>query len=488
MAAPRIKLYPPHLDAPLSKAQAEFLVAKPERVERHAFFPFLQRNQHWTKFVAPGKPQKVKDRPIRYASRRDSYIFSHYRSLLCPMYEQALKNLCISDCVLAYRRIQAGKGKGGKCNIHFANEAFNAIHRLGDCVTFAFDIEHFFENLDHAHIKRMWTRLLNISGAWGKITKLPLDHSKVFHAVTSYSSLDVEEAYRRLGFIGEVTGPDGTTRIKYLVSRDEFPPRICSAEDFRLKLSPLIKSNKNPYGIPQGSPISDLLANVYMLDFDASMLQFVKSLEGTYFRYSDDILLLLPASGLNWRAIPDQVEAQLKKYAPRLKLKAEKTQVYRYTSNPSGSQDCAALSGKKAPDGLEYLGFRFDGKRIFLRNSTISGVQRKISASARRMAISHLKRNPTLDLPALLQSFDYGGLIYRFGRIREFDAAEKKYNRWTFWTYIKRALMVMGSEAKPLNLQVSNYRKLIRKKAKDAIEKVYKKRFQILASISSGRP
>jgi hypothetical protein len=428
--------------------------------------------QHWTKFAETnGLPDK-KDRPIRYASRRDSYIFSHYRSILYPLYEKELQKLGISECAIAYRRIPQKNKKSGKCNIHFAYEAFKKIQQANNCTAFAFDIHHFFENLDHEHIKKMWLRLLSTNQLASQYKILPEDHFKVFRAVTNYSYIDIQVAYKELGLIGEHTDQFGIKRIKYLVDRNDFPLQICTPKVFREKLAPHIKCNLNPFGIPQGSPISDLLANIYMIDFDLAMYTYVKHLGGNYYRYSDDILIILPSSQLHCSSVENEVEKHLANLAPRLLLKQEKTQIYRYVQQPDNTQNCHTLKAQSASQGLEYLGFRYDGKRIFLRNSTISGIQRKITASAKRMAIQHLKHNPTFDLMTLVQTFNYEHLIYKFGRIRKFDASDKEYSNWTFWTYVKKAKKIMGFDSQALILQVSDYKSIVRKKAKKALQYV----------------
>jgi retron-type reverse transcriptase len=48
-------------------------------------------------------------------------------------------------------------------------------------------------------------------------------------------------------------------------------------------------------GIPQGSPISALLSNIYMFSFDKHMKNYVDSIGGKYFRYCDDMLLIVPS-------------------------------------------------------------------------------------------------------------------------------------------------------------------------------------------------
>ena len=44
-------------------------------------------------------------------------------------------------------------------------------------------------------------------------------------------------------------------------------------------------------GIPQGAPISSALANIYMLDFDLKVKNFVGE-NGIYRRYSDDMVVV----------------------------------------------------------------------------------------------------------------------------------------------------------------------------------------------------
>ena len=79
MSKPHVRTYPPHFDSEITQAEAEKLASDPSLVASHPFYPFLERNQHWSKFAKKGaSPSEVKDkdRAIRYAARRDAYIFS----------------------------------------------------------------------------------------------------------------------------------------------------------------------------------------------------------------------------------------------------------------------------------------------------------------------------------------------------------------------------------------------------------------------------
>jgi hypothetical protein len=473
MSQPKIKLYPPHFDRLVSNTEAEQIASSPESVARHAFMPFLQRNEHWTKYKEKGKKPDEKTREIRYACRLDSYIFAYYRNLLWPPYEQELKRLKLGSCVTAYRKIATENGRGGKCNIHFAKEAFDRIQAFGDCLAFALDIKKFFENLNHEHLKQAWWRLLGKPKQQNRNHLLPEDHFAVFKAVTSYSYISMEEAYKTLGYIGEIKMQNGKTRTGYLVKRKDFPKQICSGKQFREKLASKTKQHSEPFGIPQGSPISDLLANIYLLDFDYEMQAMVASVGGVYRRYSDDILIILPGLSADWQKMVQKVKDVLHTNAPNLQLKEEKTQVYSYAQNGK-SQENKKLTVSKGPDGLEYLGFRYDGKRIVLRNSTVSGIQRKITLLAHRMARKHLEENRGAPLLQLINSFNYSLLISKFGRVKDFDSLGKKYTKWTFWTYVKRSTDIMGIPGKNIARQMRDYRRFAKNRAERAMRKLYR--------------
>lgn len=65
------------------------------------------------------------------------------------------------------------------------------------------------------------------------------------------------------------------------------------------KYEEIIESNnlvidKSKIGIPQGTSISALFANAYMIEFDKKLSDYVNSVNGFYRRYSDDIILIVP--------------------------------------------------------------------------------------------------------------------------------------------------------------------------------------------------
>ncbi len=134
------------------------------------------------------------------------------------------------------------------------------------------------------------------------------------------------------------------------------PRKICSNDEFREKICgdrgthhSLIDKNEEPFGIPQGSPISDILANMYMFEFDKAIFASVSRARGFYFRYLDDIIIIVPGGDAEARSILLAAERSLEQRAPRLTFKPSKTSVHLF--RPKGNHQSFQLvegnQGKK---------------------------------------------------------------------------------------------------------------------------------------------
>lgn len=449
----KLRAYP-HLDQWVTVKDAIALATNPARVEKHSFYPFIQYTTRWNRFAAKGGSGKTKTRLIRYASRNDSYIYARYRDLLSFEYEKMLSAAGLGDTVIAYRKIKGSDGRG-KCNIDFARDAFEKIKTLGDCCVVALDISSFFECLDHMHLKEMWCRLLSAP-------KLPNDHFQVFRSITSYSTVDRTRLYERLGLSGPIA---------------KLPTQLCTGNEFRKKIvtdstrTSLIERNFKNYGIPQGSPISDLLANAYLFDFDCSIKKQVSSLNGTYYRYSDDILIVVPGGEAIGRSLMASVQAEISKFGKKLKIKDEKSSIVVYSDD--GTRQHARLAfGSQGRNGIEYLGFRYDGRRAYIRDSTISNLYRKIARAAKARAISAVRRFPNKNSAFIKSVIDKEGFIQRFGRVHNFGELHDDYRNWTFWTYARRASKNFGALGSPIDRQLRSFRSFAAARLEAEIDKV----------------
>lgn len=345
----------PHFDMPLSLDKARELVTCPETVSKHQFLPFLSYEKKVRRYRGKDK-RSLKSRPIKYASHRDGYIYAYYSKLLSERYEQKLRDNKLTECVIAYR---AGMGS----NITFARLAFDEIKRRGNCVAIALDISGFFDNIDHANLKKEWSDLLGVK-------KLPVDHYAVFKSLTRWSEVNRDECYERMS----VT--DKTVTRPICKDYKEYRERIKGRGS---SIPSLVHSNKRDdgtwkdYGIPQGSPASALLSNIYMQPFDKVMMEVSAQTGGYYRRYCDDILWICDAHHVN--DVLSAVDAALKERGKKLERKEDKTEISKFSMSPKGILF--------ADNPFQYLGFEFDGHRRLIRSQTLSRYWRRVVYAVR---------------------------------------------------------------------------------------------------------
>lgn len=340
----------PHFDKPLLFEKAKAYVTDPAKVGSHQFFPLLSYSIEERRYRGHnGRSTKV--RPIKYAAHCDGYIYSYYCHQLSLKYEQKIQAWGLDKHIIAYR------GGKGLSNVDFAQQAFAEISRRGKCVAIAMDIGGFFDSIDHKKLEEEWRRVLDVE-------KLPKDHLAVLKSVTQWSEVDRQDCYARLG----IENPKKAPR-----------PLCQNAREFRDKIKgkatgqeSLIRVNKNKYGVPQGTPISAHLSNIYMITFDLTMKELETKIGGYYRRYSDDILWVCDQKYTD--QIKEAVDAALSERGDHLKRKEEKTEVSFFE----------VQKNKQTTDRpFQYLGFTFDGSKGLLRSQTLARYWRRLIYSVR---------------------------------------------------------------------------------------------------------
>ena len=143
----------------------------------------------------------------------------------------------------------------------------------------------------------------------------------------------------------------------------------------------------NHYGIPQGSPISGMLANLYMLEVDKQIHDLVEQYHGFYMRYSDDFIVIVPDEpNNNTLNVFSEVRAFIAS-APRLKLEPSKTQYFHYkeekVENIGKAIDKGADDSKKF---INFLGFSFNGTKVFIRSKTTAKYYYRMHRKAKNIA------------------------------------------------------------------------------------------------------
>lgn len=385
-----------HFDTPLDARSAFLLVSNPDNVSKHWFLPFIGFSQRVRKIRDHNglSRRKAKIRPLRYAANRDGYIYAYYSYILDKQYENIIKKTPLDSAVLAYRSL-------AKSNVDFAKEVFDWIGKTSGCNVLTIDLSSFFDTLDHEILKKQWQRV-------NAVKSLSKDNYLVFKSLTHYSFIDLEDALLALGW------PDRLSRKRLGKStpnplRKEASSRHQSMEDFRsirkhkttnpdgtfnyLVQLP-VKINGKRYGIPQGSPMSAILSNIYMLDFDEYCCDLMDKVGGIYRRYCDDIILVFPES-----AQIDNIYAELEKAlsvhgGQQLKINSTKVEKIQFVYESGSLTAIDATKTGMVYKPLQYLGFIFDGKKVLIRSSSLSNYYRRL-VSKIRASKNKAKRNKT---------------------------------------------------------------------------------------------
>jgi hypothetical protein len=333
----------PHFDKPVMDREiaAKIVASFIDAPDSYRFLPlisFEMRARRWR--TDPNKKrarQTWKKRPLAYCSNRDAHVFAAMAQELAEKYEAALDRTGLQQVVVGYRK--------GRSNVTTAKEAFEEITRLGSCTAIALDLEKFFDTIPHRTLKHCWEDV--IGGG------LPDHHYAAFRALTRFSTVDRSSCLKRLGL------PARTP------SRNLKRP-LCGPEEFRNhirgleKNGGLVRVNPNDFGIPQGTPLSAIAANMAMFRFDQILAKEAMIRGGTYRRYSDDILLICPPE--NADDLLSFLKETLGAECKGVSLNDQKTRRVVF----AGTRLAANMPH------LQYLGFLFNGERAVLRPSTVS--------------------------------------------------------------------------------------------------------------------
>lgn len=413
-----------HFDYRTDFGKAGKYVTDPVKVARHGFYPFIHYTKEFKKYSkAEGK--KTKKREICYAAHIDRCIYQYYNHLLNDIYIQRVHHDNISDCAVAYR------SDLGKSNIHFAHKVFSFIRDNAPCYIMIGDFTNFFDTLDHNYLKE---RLCDLLG----VNQLPGDYYAVFKNITHYSTWDLDD----LLALNNLTSIDDLNHMQ----------RVLSPEVFRKYRRQYVKRNPNNYGIPQGSPISALLANIYMLVCDKLIRDMVCAKNGLYMRYSDDFCVVLPTSDFSDAACFFEGIRNILAKVKNLTLQPDKTQ-YFYVDGSTVHNVGAQFdpSANCTHRFINFLGFTFDGENVHIRDKTISKYYYRMGKKAKSIvAQKQSGRSPSTHNLYMLYS-EKGA----------------RTGRGNFITYVWRGQKIFGSSEpidRPVKLHMAKIRKKLRVK------------------------
>lgn len=512
-----------HLSPTIQLSDSERIIRQiknPKYVANYAFYPLIHKiikerkykqadpNKHLTtgrrhSHICIDTHQTLKtkkERPLHYASHMDSLVYGYYAHLINERYEQILKSEPkLNEAVLAYRKIETSEGSGeGKSNIHFAKECFDVItdyHKTCEEVSvLAFDLKSFFSTLDHQILKKSWANLFGYD-------ELPKDHYNVFKACTKFNYVLLDDlrvvqsqpGRRKNGFdeakLASIRKHKGYKC--FFKDNDEFRSiikegklKIYSNPFYRkidTKNQSKFSTRKINVGIPQGLPISATLANLYLLEFDQKIIDFLSQFNGVYRRYSDDLLVICKRSDMN------QIESffydLIEDY--KITISKEKTERFVFKTVEYNLQkqirlECFKLSHNdiETKSCLNYLGFEFRGYHTGIKSTNLAKYYRKMISSGKKKAkrahhlhqkdesikrviyLNQLRKITTL--PIRLQALEnieeknlqrkYSLLKYNatkgFYEYVHFPPNPKKMkNRSNYHSYIKRCCSVFGIDS-----------------------------------------
>jgi hypothetical protein len=472
-------------------------------VTKYAFFPLIHasiderrykrnpmNNEHCHSYKDENgiSHRHIKKRPLHYATHMDALIFGYYAAVLQAEYEKELaKNQELSDCILAYRKIKIPNDKDGKCKstIHFADEVFSEIQKRGqndDCLVLTFDIKSFFPSLNHQKLKEAWAKIINED-------KLPDDHYNVFKASTRFSyillndlRINQRKGGRKAGFdekkLAQIRNKQGFNA--FFESPGDFRKQIKNKE-IRLHRFPFRKGKDGkPTGIPQGLPISAILANLYLLEFDKVVYQkIVKEYKGYYRRYSDDMVIICKKNDSEY--LKTFIESAISESL--VEISKDKTEIFWFKNMALGKKEPRLTSIKLTENSciveapFTYLGFEFYGSKVLIKSANLAKFYRRMISTIKRKSKLATKiaeqegKQPVifkgrLNKLYLNSNLNKAKVFLRrktfvqnnVGNYRVISTKTEKSFRSNYLSYIKRASLIIKEGA--INEQLKKHRKL----------------------------
>ncbi|WP_294315551.1 reverse transcriptase domain-containing protein [uncultured Chryseobacterium sp.] len=464
----------PHIGHPITILDYSWVkqyISNPEKIRVHSFLPLIHKTIKQRKFRAdktnatrtPSKKRfrkkDEKNREIYFASHLDAQIFSYYNHILVDCYEEYIKTESFNKCIVAYRKIPISNvSNNNKCNIEFAKSTFEFIKNNQDkkLSVIVADVTSFFDNLNHKILKKQWCKIL-------KTNSLPSNHYNVFKTLTDIKYIEAKQLFKYYDktMIVERGVPNSTTDKNYKRKpikkssyfKEKKAVSFCTKKEFISNNLNLIISKNNKKGIPQGSPISATLANIYMLDFDKIIYERIELLKGYYQRYSDDLIIICE------QKYEDDIIKLLRttiadKNIADLEIQSKKTKVYRFEEINGNFKGFQIDETTKVPNYhvvLEYLGFTYDGSKVLIKTSGFSKFYRSMIKSFKKSAsFAKNSKNPDKSLfkSKLYKRFTHKGakrkLIYQPSKNNPNEYVKtKKFNWGNYFSYIEKSNSVM---------------------------------------------
>lgn len=342
-----------HFDFPLSEAEKSNLIDQIAKngTLHHRYLPFISFRIIFKKFSRTAKTDP-KSRLITLPSHHDALVYKYYGAILNHYYSIYAQSHGIDNVAVAYRE---RNDKKKVSNITAAKEVFDYICTVENALIIKGDFHNFFDSLEHKFLIREVKEVLG--------PNLTKDWHRMLLSITRFQSITKKKLMRQLNNNGLKIAKNSKRGKAYVKNLKQLGTLIKGG---KIRLS-----STNTSGIPQGTAVSAVLANIYMISFDEWLSNEVTKMSGIYRRYSDDFIIVLPASKVSNDSINSLIKQMRHYYGSILKLdiSEKKTHLYKYCCNRK-------IVLKKKCDkwnisSIDYLGFTFDGKSVSMKPASI---------------------------------------------------------------------------------------------------------------------
>ncbi|MGM0125387.1 hypothetical protein IGI37_002786 [Enterococcus sp. AZ194] len=396
-------------------------------------------------------PVKEKIRPIMYASHIDNYIYKHYGLQLNELYNTYVSEKKFDSSVLAYRT-----NKHGKNNIHFAAEVINFIAKNPDSFVYVGDYTGFFDNLDHEYLRRMINLLYYDN-------RMPDHQFKIYKSLTSYSYIHKED-------INYFVAPDdeiyASRKNSYFDDFSEFR-RFKKMNSYHFNDGEkVVRTNKEKKGIPQGTAISAIYSNIYMLEIDDFISDLINIWGGIYRRYSDDFIIVIPEiSDGQFDNLREEIENNIF-VKTKMSIQKEKTNVMYFDGKILRKVDSRAVAK------LDYLGFVFDGTNVKMREKSITKFYRTAYKLIKKGEIISKQKGHTGNRKRLTYRRKLYQNYHQLGERTDIKYHYKQREFGTFITYARKSQkifdMISPRTNNLMSTQIRNHQRNIRRKLNES--------------------
>jgi hypothetical protein len=410
----------------------------------------------------------TKIRPILYATHIDAHIYSYYtQKIIGPKYEAYLKkSKILFDSITAYRRIETDDKLKYKNNVHFAKDVFDEIKKRENCVALVLDVENFFPTLNHKKIKLAWAKILGYKS-------LPKDHYNLFKAVTRFSFVNLKDLKTKNNHFDEKVLAQHKKNGKHTFFDNI--QELLKSDIIIHKNQKKNEITKKLMGIPQGLPISALIANIYMLAFDEAIInELTKKHNVFYRRYSDDIVVLCKENQIKF--VEDFIVDEVAKID--LEISKEKTEKTLFKLNNNRLESFKIKEDGSLQDNfpLNYLGFEFYGYQTLIKSKNLANFYREMKQTVKRkhkrveyIKEKYLEDEAPLFKRKLYRLYSFKGVKSRKLPAKRTDfingkAVTKKYDRKFRGNYLRYAYRASDDlNAPEIKRQLRNHWKILQK-------------------------